>query len=72
MEKENLEFHIESDDYFATLATVIDLQVQRLRPETEGVSVIEFLERLEESNKVFERKVEELMHLQKNFKIVKK
>lgn len=72
MSKKNLEFHIESDDYFATLATVIDLQVQRLKPETEGVSILEFFKRLEEANKVFEKKVDELMHLQKEYRIVKK
>jgi len=72
MDKENLEFHIESDDYFATLATVIDLQVQGLKPEAEGVNIMEFLKRLEDANKVFEKKVEELKHLQKHYKIVKK
>lgn len=72
MENKNLEFHIKSDDYFGTLATVIDLQVQRLRPKSEGVTIFDFLNTLEDVNNILEEKVKELMHLQKNYKIVKK
>jgi hypothetical protein len=72
MSKKSLQFHIKSDDYFGTLATIIDLQVQRLRPETEGVNIFEFLKILEEANEVLEEKVKELMYLQKNYRLVKR
>ncbi len=61
MRKKNLQFHIESDDYFGTLATVIDLVRQNLNP---------FKQKQEKST--LEVKVEELIYLQKNYKIVKK
>jgi hypothetical protein len=48
------------------------LQVQRLRPETEGVNIFEFLKILEETNEVLEEKVKELMYLQKNYRLVKR
>jgi hypothetical protein len=72
MSKKSLQFHIKSDDYLGTLATIIDLQVQRLRPETEGVNIFEFLKILEETNEVLEEKVKELMYLQKNYRLVKR
>ncbi len=61
MRKRNLEFHIKSDDYFGTLATVLDLLRQNLNP---------FKQKQEKNT--LENKVKELMYLQKNFKIVKK
>ncbi|MDA3839919.1 MAG: hypothetical protein PF572_02415 [Patescibacteria group bacterium] len=61
MDKKNLQFHIESDDYFGTLATVIDLVRQNLNP---------FKQKQEKST--LEVKVEELIYLQKNYRIVKK
>jgi len=59
--KNNLEFHIESDDYFGTLATVLSLHEQNLL-KYEEFRVSEMLK----------NKVDELVYLQKNYKIVKK
>lgn len=59
---ENLEFHIASDDYFGTLATRLDL----LRQELErGL-------KLDEVHISLEKTRDELMQLQKSFRIVKK
>ena len=61
MDRKSIEFHIKSDDYFGTLATVIDLVRQNLNP---------FRQKREKA--MLEAKVKELMYLQKNYKIVKK
>jgi len=61
MSKESLKFHIESDDYFGTLATVIDLVRQRLDSVGQKWEI-----------EVLRSKVRELMVLQKDFRIVKK
>lgn len=61
MSKESLKFHIESDDYFGTLATVIDLVRQRLDSGGQKWEI-----------DVLREKVKELMVLQKDYKIVKK
>jgi hypothetical protein len=58
---DNLKFHIESDDYFGTLATVLSLQEQNLS-EYKKFKVSEILK----------NKVDELMYLQNNYKIIKK
>ncbi len=59
--EDNLKFHIESDDYFGTLATVLSLQEQNLS-EYKRFKVSEILK----------NKIDELMYLQKNYKIIKK
>lgn len=59
--KDNLKFHIESDDYFGTLATVLSLQEQNLS-EYKKFKVSEILK----------NKIDELMYLQKNYKIISK
>ena len=56
-----LKFHIESDDYFGTLATVLSLLKQSLS----GKKTLENL-------KLLDSKVEELMYLQNSYKIIKK
>jgi hypothetical protein len=61
MSKETLEFHVKSDDYFGTLATVLDLLKQHV---FEGAESPE--------RKTIENKVKELLFLQNNYKIVKK
>lgn len=61
MNKRNLEFHIKSDDYFGTLATVLDLLRQNLNPFNQ-----------KREKKTLEKQVKELMYLQKNYKVVKK
>ena len=48
------------------MATILDIQVQKLTPEKDGVQIFEFLKILEETVKILERKKEELNHLQKN------
>lgn len=59
----NLIFHIESDDYFATLATILDLMRQRM--EQAKQSSDRCSENLEELKN-------DLVYLQKNYKIIKK
>ena len=56
-----LEFHIEQDDYFGTLATILSLLKQNLSND-------KTLKRLD----LLDIKVTELMYLQNNYKIVKK
>jgi hypothetical protein len=56
-----LEFHIEQDDYFGTLATVFSLLKQNLS-KNKSLKGLNFLD----------KKVTELMYLQNNYKIVKK
>ena len=55
--KKSLKFHIESDDYFGTLATILNFLVQK--------------EFIGNKDKIIREKVEELIYLQKNYKIIK-
>ncbi|MEI6835411.1 MAG: hypothetical protein WCK59_01135 [Candidatus Falkowbacteria bacterium] len=57
--KKTLEFHIKSDDYFGTIAAILSLLNQ---------GVIDNKNR----NQILNEKVEELVYLQKNYKIIKK
>jgi len=52
----NLEFHLESGDYFGTLATVLSLLKDKL--ERHGYE--------EEDGEILDRKIEELIYLQRN------
>ena len=61
MSKESLEFHIKSDDYFGTLATVLDLIKQQI-----------FGDKKSKLKNAIESKVSELLYLQENYQIVKK
>ena len=61
MSKESLEFHIKSDDYFGTLATVLDLIRQQV-----------FGDKKSKLKDAIESKILELLYLQKNYQIVKK
>jgi len=54
----NLEFHIESQDYFGSLATILNFLHQD--------------EFIGDKNAALKEKVKELMYLQKNYKIIKK
>jgi len=60
MEKASLQFHIEKNDYFGTLATVLDLLRQDLRKKGHR-SNAETLQRLRDR----------LMYLQKGYRIEK-
>lgn len=60
--KKNLKFHIEVSDYFATLATV--LNVVREKIATNKIQPDDSL--------LLQRKVDELMYLQEGYKIVSK
>ena len=62
MSKKSLEFHIESGDYFGTLATVLDLVKQQIFKDSSR----------DKNKKIIENKVAELMYLQNNFDIIKK
>ena len=57
--RRGIEFHIKNDDYFGTLATVLDLHRQML-----GKSPRE-----REIASVIENQVNDLMHLQDNYEI---
>lgn len=56
MNIKSLEFHIKSNDYFGTLAAVLNLLTQN--------------ECADVRDKVIKDKVDELMYLQKNYKII--
>jgi hypothetical protein len=60
MNENGLQFHIGADDYFGTLATVLDL----LRQEMEKRG------RRKHHAQVLTRMTEELVYLQRNFRIV--
>ena len=65
MNKKRLERHIEQDDYFGTLAAVLNLARQTLEKDMRGPKKnwhIKLLQSLEG----------DLMYLQKDYKIVKK
>jgi hypothetical protein len=61
MSKKSLEFHIKSDDYFGTLATVLDLVRQNLNPFNQ-----------KKEKRTLENVVKDLEYLQKNYQIKKK
>ena len=65
MHKKQLENHIENDDYFGTLATVLNMARQTLEKDMRGPKKnwhIKLLQSLEK----------DLMYLQENYKIVRK
>jgi len=57
MDKERLQYHLETNDYFGTLATILDLM--RQTTEREGYS--------KENNDLLERLRDNLVHLQSHF-----
>ena len=59
---QNLKFHIKSEDYFGTLATVLDL------------FRLDVLEKkfISDKNKMLKGIVKDLVYLQNNYKIIKK
>ena len=59
MSKKSLEFHIESDDYFGTLATVLGLAEETILKDKKHKTI-------------FKRLIKDLIYLQKEYKIVKK
>lgn len=58
--RNHIKAHIKSDDYFGTLATVIDLITQEKEKIEAG------------QNKVLKNLKNDLVYLQKNFKIIRK
>jgi len=64
MDKKSLEFHIKSNDYFGTLATVLDILKQQIFKDSSSSNN-------NNNNKTMKNKIVELMYLQKNYKIVK-
>lgn len=58
----SLRFHIKSQDYFGTLATVLSLSRQNLEAGADKKQIAKVLEYAEE----------QLIYLQENYKIVKK
>ncbi len=61
MINKSLEFHVQNDDYFGTLATVLSLLGQDINKNGFSKKHLELLD----------GKVDELMHLQRNYKIEK-
>ena len=61
MSQKNLEFHVKSQDYFGTLATVLSFTRQTLNSKKFNITNIRNLEEIEE----------DLMYLQKKYLIVK-
>jgi hypothetical protein len=62
MNRRSLEFHIRSDDYFGSLATLLDLARQDI--ERRGYNV--------EDEELLVTLVRQLVHLQENYKIIRK
>ncbi|MCP6718945.1 MAG: hypothetical protein KJI71_01760 [Patescibacteria group bacterium] len=60
LRRQSIKSHIRSDDYFGTLATIIDLITQQ-KEKIEGTQ-----------NKILRNLKKDLVYLQKNYKIVKK
>jgi len=60
--KKRVDFHIEENDYFGTLATILSLLCQKLEKETTNKECV----------RVLNNQVENLMYLQNKYKIVKK
>jgi hypothetical protein len=58
---EGLEFHIKSQDYFGTLATVLSLSRQNLEMGADKKQIVKVLEYAEK----------QLIYLQENYEIVK-
>jgi len=59
MSKKSIAFHVENNDYFATLATVISLMRQDKENIKNNIGVLRNIEK-------------DLMYLQKDYKIIKK
>ena len=59
---QNLKFHVKSEDYFGTLATVLDLF---------RLDVFE-KKFIFDKNKILKKIVKDLVYLQNNYKIIKK
>lgn len=57
--KKSLKFHIQSNDYFGTLATILSLSSQGVMDD-------------KNRDKILNEKVEELIYLQNNYNIIKK
>ena len=59
MSEKSVKFHIENNDYFGTLATVLSLIKQTLEKNQKHIEILDSIEK-------------DLMYLQANYKIVKK
>lgn len=62
MNKERLQFHLETDDYFGTLATVLDLMKQTV--DREGYT--------KDNDELLEKLRDDLVYLQVHYSIVPK
>jgi len=63
--KDNIEFHVKSQDYFGTLATILSLNLEMLHEKINDSS-------LEETDRLIKGIITNLMYLQDNYKIEKK
>jgi hypothetical protein len=64
--KQQIEFHIESDDYFGTLAAVIDLAMQTFEKDLYKTAI------KNKQIKTLNKLKKDLIFLQKNYQIIKK
>ena len=62
-----IQFHIQVDDYFGTLATVLDLMRQSIERESMEANRIK-----RRHPKILKKLKDELVYLQENYKIIKK
>jgi hypothetical protein len=60
--KQELGFHIKNDDYFGTLATLLDLLRQEFKRKDSKINAERILKNL----------TDDLMYLQRNYKILEK
>ncbi len=65
--RQNLEFHIRSDDYFGTLATVLSTLQQVAEKNRQEMNLM-----YDKQNKQLQDLKSDLMWLQENYKVIKK
>lgn len=63
---EDVEFHIDKDDYFGTMATVLDLMKQEKKLEKDKKEIDE------RHIKIMEQLTKDLLFLQRDYRVVKK
>lgn len=68
--KQRIHFHVESQDYFATLATIISFLQESMEAEAESVG--KSLREITHSSSALKRIHKDLLYLQQQFTIEKK
>ena len=65
--RQQIQFHIKSDDYFGTLATVLDLIAQTIEQDSQKI-----ISSKKRQAKIINRLKKDLVFLQDNYQIIKK